>query len=153
MENLQENKKLNDKGFSLVELIIVIAIMAVLVGVLAPQYLQYVERSRNSTDQDNATAIVSALQVWGSETDSTLELYVVDTTGTTVTVDDSGISVESGAKNTDAIEAALLNASIDQSTTTCVSRSKWDSYKILVKVNSNGGVETTTTYYLGNNPI
>lgn len=45
-----KKEKMNDKGFSLVELIIVIAIMAVLVVVLAPQYLKYVERSRNSTD-------------------------------------------------------------------------------------------------------
>ena len=33
-----KKEKMNDKGFSLVELIIVIAIMAVLVVVLAPQY-------------------------------------------------------------------------------------------------------------------
>ena len=48
-----KKEKMNDKGFSLVELIIVIAIMAVLVVVLAPQYLKYVERSRNSTDLQN----------------------------------------------------------------------------------------------------
>ena len=33
---------MDNKGFSLVELIIVIAIMAVLTGVLTPLYLQYV---------------------------------------------------------------------------------------------------------------
>ena len=63
-----KKEKMNDKGFSLVELIIVIAIMAVLVVVLAPQYLKYVERSRNATDLQNATEIVTALQVYGSET-------------------------------------------------------------------------------------
>ena len=36
----------NNKGFSLVELIIVIAIMAILVGVIAPQLILYIEKSR-----------------------------------------------------------------------------------------------------------
>ena len=36
---MKNEKKMNNKGFSLVELIIVIAIMAVLIAVLAPQYM------------------------------------------------------------------------------------------------------------------
>lgn len=39
-----------NKGFTLVELIIVIAVMAVLTVVVAPQYLKYVESSREATD-------------------------------------------------------------------------------------------------------
>lgn len=45
---LQENDK---KGFSLVELIIVMAIMAILVGIVASQVLPYMEKSRQSKDQ------------------------------------------------------------------------------------------------------
>ena len=52
----KKQKSLTNKGFSLVELIIVIAIMAVLVGVLAPQFLKYVERSRKSTDVQNVAS-------------------------------------------------------------------------------------------------
>ena len=53
--------KRNQKGFSLVELIIVIAIMAVLIGLLAPQYLRFVNRTKVNTDLQNATQIADAV--------------------------------------------------------------------------------------------
>lgn len=51
----------NQKGFSLVELIIVIAIMAVLIGLLAPQYMKFVQRSKVSADMANAVSIADAV--------------------------------------------------------------------------------------------
>lgn len=54
-------KKLNNKGFSLVEIIIVIAIMAVLAGVLAPQLIKYIDKSRKSADIQTAQTIATAV--------------------------------------------------------------------------------------------
>ena len=56
-------KKMNNKGFSLVELIIVIAIMAVLMGVLAPQFIKYVESSRKQKDLSAMGEVANAAQI------------------------------------------------------------------------------------------
>ena len=56
-------KKLGNKGFSLVELIVVIAIMAVLVGVLAPTLIKNIEKSRESKDAQNIEQIKSSAEV------------------------------------------------------------------------------------------
>ena len=57
-----KERKLNNKGFSLVELIIVIAIMVILVVVFAPQYLRFVNNSRISTDVQTAANMVTAIE-------------------------------------------------------------------------------------------
>ncbi len=52
-----------NSGFTLVELIIVIAIIAVLITAVAPQYVKYVEKSRISIDMHTAAIIETAANV------------------------------------------------------------------------------------------
>lgn len=47
-------KKLKNGGFSLIELIIVVAIMVALVAVLAPSYVKYINKARNTAVQNAA---------------------------------------------------------------------------------------------------
>jgi prepilin-type N-terminal cleavage/methylation domain-containing protein len=49
--------KVNSKGFSLIELIIVIAIMAVLVAIIAPNLTRYLGKSKVTTDKKNLDEI------------------------------------------------------------------------------------------------
>lgn len=62
--------KKNNKGFSLVELIIVIAIMAILAGALAPALIKYINKSRRSTDIQNADSLRTAVQTALSNPDA-----------------------------------------------------------------------------------
>ena len=62
--------KKNHKGFSLVELIIVIAIMAILAGALAPALIKYINKSRRSADISNADTIRTACQTAMSDEDA-----------------------------------------------------------------------------------
>ena len=63
-------KQKNNKGFSLVELIIVIAIMAILAGALAPALIKYINKSRRSADISNADTIRTACQTAMSDEDA-----------------------------------------------------------------------------------
>lgn len=143
-------KKMNNKGFSLVELIIVIAIMAILIVVLAPQYLRYVERSRNSTDMQNATEIVTAFQTYQADPESQDPLTATDNVAT-VTINPNG-TANGETGNTDFVDDALNQTGLDLADINCMSRTRWTNYTISVTLNAAGGLDVVYTSTPGGTP-
>jgi type IV pilus assembly protein PilA len=54
--------KKTNKGFSLVELIIVIAIMAILAAAIAPALIRYIDKSRRADDVTAAGTVLTGVQ-------------------------------------------------------------------------------------------
>ena len=55
--------KKNNAGFSLLELIIVVAIMAIAIGIMAPQLIRYIEKSNVSSDIQLADTVRTGVSV------------------------------------------------------------------------------------------
>lgn len=129
--------KKDNKGFSLIELIIVIAIMAVLVVVLAPQFTKYIERGRKSTDVQSVAEIVTALEVYAA--DPMVAAADKITTGAKVTITTTETAVTTGNATNNA-DKALKDAGI---TAIGLSSSGWTTSGTVVlevTIDTNGTV-------------
>ncbi len=144
-----KKENMNNKGFSLVELIIVIAIMAILIVVLAPQYLKYVERSRNSTDMQNARSLMTAAETWAADPQADSSFgeagntfkYKIETKGTTSTITEATGTGVVGTPAADALEKAGLDITKIQ----CSSKNTWSNYEITGKILPNGAIKWSFT--------
>lgn len=59
MQKMKNKHKSNNKGFSLVEMIIVISIIAILMGIMVPQLIKYIYKAKKSADIQTCDAIGS----------------------------------------------------------------------------------------------
>lgn len=133
------NKRKNNKGFSLVELIIVIAIMAILVGVLAPQFTKYLGKSKTATDIQNAQQMASAISAQFAE-DATQSTKKLPTAGTKYNVTDGATAGDIAVQDVIGGKAKVKEGSGNKFFVT------WDSNgKVTVYVGADN--ETDTTLY------
>ena len=132
-------KKLGNKGFSLVELIVVIAIMAVLVGVLAPTLIKNIEKSRESKDAQNIEQIKSAAEIALQNETAYSEVVPATASATAdlVTINNSGTVL-----NTNSSFIEEFSSSMDTSKTKLTSK-KYKTATVKVQVNGKGQVSVS----------
>lgn len=87
-------KTTNNKGFSLIELIIVIAIMAVLVAIIAPNLTKYLGSSKTKTDDKNLDEVKQ--QVLNAISDAQTNDVTVPTGSITLQASGSTVTVTNG---------------------------------------------------------
>lgn len=98
------------EGFSLVELIIVIAIMAILIGIVALAVIPYLEKSRVGKDQQTVDTVYSAFknEIASQQITETTKVTISSTGGTLTT--ESVFNVDKLAEALDCTDAAGLAA-------------------------------------------
>ncbi len=131
-------KKLDNKGFSLVELIIVIAIMAILAAALAPQLMKYIEKSRVSTDKQTCDSIKSCINTALAEEKVYEEVTATTPADITITIDSSGID------DTYPKLAAELATSLGSGGKLSPKSSGANSFEAKITVDTNGNVTSVS---------
>lgn len=152
MKKTSKDKKLN--GFTLVELIVVIAIIGVLSAILIPTITKYVELSKNKVDVYNARTIYNMLQEeamlnsadvivnyenpWGNSPEQKDHGYVyVDDNEIRVSnieiaqiLADHNIIKKEELDNYRLRQGKEIQYSKDKINLTCKSKKKWDRYQV-----------------------
>ena len=141
----------NNKGFSLIELIIVIAIMAILVAIIAPNLTKYLGKSKAETDKKNidevrhqvynciSQATINEEKVMSDENIGSAS-YLVSYSSST------GLSVVYASTNGTADFANLLTKSIEQGNVSSKVDKTKDKLDIEIAGSGSGGYTVKVKY-------
>lgn len=108
-KRLNQMTKNRKKGFSMVELIIVLAIMAILVALIGTQLIPYLERSRATRDYDAMDSLYKAYNTVLAESDDP----------TKVTLNDPEVMKLVGMKSLDEFVKSLKSSQFKGTTIKC----------------------------------
>ena len=146
------NKKKNNKGFSLIELIIAIAILIILTGMLAPQFMKYIEKSRMAKDMQTLDTVYTAVQGAIADEEAYQDLVKkMNATGSTISNDEGAtlVSLMAGVDADDYFDTELRDllgktaADINSSFQSKLAKKLGDSSQVYVAIDKDMQIVVT----------
>ena len=138
---------MKNKGFSLVELIIVIAIMAILAAAIAPALIRYIDKSRRSDDVASAETINTATQAALANEEAYDEVQgAIPSTGNPVTLAKATAGSEFQKSSTDANISNNMSTFLEEINSSCGGTSPKLKFKKKL-----GNTDPSDTWVIGAN--
>lgn len=139
---MKKQKKNNNKGFSLVELIVVVLIMAIIAIALAPAVMKWVDNSRIATDVQTYDGMYADAQLAMVNKEALAAVKNAGSEVYTIVISESESKIFKGSSemgDTDAVHKAMT--SVDPSWATAKAKVSGASY--IIEFTADGAVKKT----------
>ena len=145
---INQQKQKSKKGFTLVELIVVIAILGILAALVVPSVSGYIKKAQDATNESNAQMLYSAAQLYVTDKEAG-GTAIAD--GTAINVDDLYTEgyLQKKFDQTKLGTVTIRVASSKTSTGTDGSTSKTEYLKSRIELTYKAKTGSALTYNLG----